>query len=178
MSSESHHHVRLAAPEDIAGLVPLLQAYMRETYTHPWHGSADSLAAHALGQRCSMLVATDPLQNPVGFLAWVPSYDLHHCVPGGEALDLYLAPPSRGRGLALLLGCAAAAHILKAGGRYLKGSVVPRGAGDRLYRRFGIRDAAGCIVSGRGFRRLAEHHGRSIREMMRHLPEPSWSYEA
>jgi GNAT superfamily N-acetyltransferase len=177
MARDPQHHVRLATAADFAALVPVFQAYMHETYAQPWHGSVEALAADALGQRCSLLVAADPQQSLVGFLAW-PSYDLHHCVAGGEVMDLYVQPPSRGRGVALLLGCAAAARIREGGGMYVKGGVVMSGSGSRLYRRFAVCDASGCIVSGRGFRRLAELAGRSVRDVVKQLPEPSWSYEA
>jgi hypothetical protein len=38
----------------------------------------------------------------------------------------------RGRGIALLLACAAAARVLEAGGRYLKVSLVPGGSAHLL----------------------------------------------
>lgn len=177
MAPDPQHHIRLVTAADLAALVPLIHAYMEEAYAQPWRGSAEELIADALGQRCSMLAAADPQQSLIGFFAWIPSYDLHHCLAGGEVLDVYVQPQSRGRGIALLLGCAAAALVREAGGSYLKGSVVPSGSGRRLYRRFAVCDAAGCIVSGRGFRRLAELAGKSVREVVHHLPEPSWSYQ-
>jgi GNAT superfamily N-acetyltransferase len=162
----------------VASLVPLLEAYMRETYGAPWHGSAERLHADALGQRCTTCVAVAPDESLAGFLAWVPSYDLHHCVTGAEALDLYVVPGWRGRGVAPQLVCAAAAEIARGGGLYLKGGAVDTGSGRRLYSRFGVCDAAGCIVGGRAFRRLAELAGRSAREILRGLPERAWNYEA
>lgn len=176
MSPDPGHRVRPGTASDVAALVPLLHAYLRESYAQPWHGSEEALAG-AMGDGVSILVAEDPRQSLVGFLAWTSSYDLHHCVAGGELLDLYVAPAARGRGVALLLGCAAAARVREAGGAYLKGGTVQGGAGSRLYRRVAVCDAAGCIVSGRGFRRLAELAGRPVREMAKRLPEPSWSHE-
>jgi hypothetical protein len=35
----------------------------------------------------------------VGFAAWLPSYDLHHCAVGAVCLDMYFAPAYRYRGL-------------------------------------------------------------------------------
>jgi GNAT superfamily N-acetyltransferase len=162
----------------VAALVALFEAYMREAYADRWHGSPEALYRDALGQQCSICVAVATDGARVGFLAWVPSYDLLHCLPGAEVLDLYVAPRWRGRGLALLLGCAAAERIERGGGRYLKGSTVRTGSGRRLYARIGICDEAGCIVSGRAFRQLARLAGRPIREVLRALPEPPLNYEA
>ena len=170
--------IRPLAPTDVVPLAPLLESYMRETYGAPWNGSVERLHADALGQRCTICVAAAPDESLAGFLAWAPSYDLHHCVTGAEALDLYVAPRWRGRGIALQLGCAAAAEIARGGGLFLKGTAVETGSGRRLYGRFGVCDAAGCIVGGRAFRRLAELAGRSAREILRGLPERAWNYEA
>ncbi|MBV9773034.1 MAG: N-acetyltransferase, partial [Gemmatimonadetes bacterium] len=89
-----------------------------------------------------------------------------------------VAPRWRGRGVALLLGCAAAAEIHRGGGLYLKGTAVETGSGARLYGRFGVCDPSGCIVAGRAFRRLAELAGRPVREVARSLPERAWNHEA
>jgi hypothetical protein len=61
---------------------------------------------------------------------------------------------------------------------YLKGTAVKTGSGRRLYSRFEMCDAAGCIVSGRAFRRRAELAGRSAREILRGLPGREWNYQA
>lgn len=154
-------------------------AYMGETYAAPWHGSAAALERDAFGARCRMLVAAAPDGALIGFIAWMASYDLHHCVPGAEVPDLYIAPGWRSRGVAPALGCAVAAEVLREGGLYLKGSAVESGTGRRLYGRFMVCGAAGdCIVGGRAFRRLAELAGRTPREMVRGLPERAWNYEA
>ena len=103
MAPGPHVRIRPLASADVASLVPLFESYMRETYGAPWNGSAERLHADALGQRCTTCVAVAPDESLVGFLAWVPSYDLHHCVTGAEALDLYVVPRWRGRGIALQL---------------------------------------------------------------------------
>jgi GNAT superfamily N-acetyltransferase len=177
VATESRIHIRPLAPSDFAGFGALFEEYMRETYADLWRGSPERLSRDAMGQKCSVLVAVAE-DTLVGLFAWTSSYDLHHCVPGADALDLYVVPAWRGRGIALLLGCAAAAQISRDGGLYLKGSVVQSGAAHHLYRRFGVCDGAGCIVSGRAFRQLAELAGRSDRELLNMLPDPSWNYEA
>lgn len=178
MASEPRIHVRPLAPSDIPAVAALMETYLRETYGARWHGSTEALHRDALGDKCSVHVAVSVDAAVVGFIAWTPSYDLHHCVPGAEVLDLYVQPAWRGRGVALLLACAAAADVARAGGLYMKGGAVETGTALHLYRRFGVCDGANCIVSGRAFRRLAELAGRSVREVVRSLPETSWNHEA
>ena len=171
--------IRLATPADLPGLVPLFNAYMRETYDAPWHGSADALRRDALGRRCTLHIAAGPNGRVHGFLGWIPSYDLHHCVSGAEVLDLYVAPEARGRGLALALACAVAAAVAQTDGRYLKGGAVDRGAGRRLYARLAACSPNGeCHLSGRAFRQLATLAGQPLRSMIRGLPPVAWNHEA
>lgn len=177
MVSEPRVYTRRFTPADAPALVILLQAYMQETYQDLWHSSEEALRQDARGQRCILHLALTREEQPIGFLAWTPSYDLHHCVSGAEVLDLYVVPERRGRGVALLLGCATA-EISCCGGRYMKGTVVESGSARQLYTRFGACDASGCIISGRAFRRLAELAGCSVREISRRLPERAWNYEA
>jgi GNAT superfamily N-acetyltransferase len=170
--------IRALFPSDVPALVPLLEAYMQEAYGVPWRGSAEALHRDCFGQHCSLLVAQARDGDLIGFLAWMPSYDLHHCVSGADVNDLYVVPRCRGRGVALLLGCAVAAEVAQQGGRYLKGTAVETGTGSRLYDRFGICNSTGCVVSGRAFRRLAELAGHSVRQIVRALPDRSWNYQA
>ena len=178
MPPEPRVHVRPLAPSDIPALAASMEPYLRETYGATWHGSVEALHRDALGEKCSVQVALSADAALVGFLAWMPSYDLHHCVPGAEVLDLYVEPARRGRGVALLLACGAAAQVARAGGLFMKWGAVETGTALHLYRRFGVCDGTNCIVSGRAFRRLAELAGRSVREVVRSLPETSWNYEA
>lgn len=178
MAPEPRFRTRRVSRPDMAALVPLFQAYMLETYGTEWSGSVEPLYRDALGQKCTLYIAVAEDGAPIGFLAWIPSYDLHHCVSGAEVLDLYVSPPWRGRGVALLLACTTAAEVSDQGGLYMKGSAVEQGSGRRLYSRFCVCDAASCVVSGRAFRRLAELAGRSAREVARSLPDRSWNYEA
>jgi GNAT superfamily N-acetyltransferase len=116
--------------------------------------------------------------DKLSVLAWRKSYDLHHCLTGGEILDLYVLPEYRGRGVAPVLVCAVAAEMLRRGGAYVKGQAVEHRVVQRLYARFAMCfPGADCIVGGRAFRRLAELAGRSARVVARSLPEKSWNYE-
>lgn len=178
MQSKHRVRTRLLAPSDIDAWIPLLQAYMREAYDVEWSGSAEALHADALGEKCTVLLASTADGIVVGFVAWTPSYDLHHCVSGVEVLDLYVVPAMRSRGVALALACALAADGMDRGAVYMKGTALEGGAGLRLYSRFAVCDAGGCIVGGRAFRRLAELAGRPVREIARSLPDRAWNYEA
>ncbi len=170
--------VRAAAPGDVPALVPLWTAYMRETYGDEWHGSPDALRRDAFGRACEMAVA-EVDGRLVGFVAWEPSYDLHHCVSGGEVLDLFVVKERRGKGTAVALLCAAAKAVQSRGGMYLKGGAVATGSGGKLYGRIGVcNPGVDCIIGGRAFRRLAELAGRPAREVARGLPARAWNYEA
>jgi GNAT superfamily N-acetyltransferase len=172
------YRTRAAASDDVAALVPLLEAYMAETYGDRWHGDPETLARD-LGGRCTIEVAVAEDGRLVGLLAWATGYDLHHCAAGAEVIDLYVAPPWRGRGVALSLACAAAARAQRLGGRWLKGTAVETGSGRRLYGRIAVCGATReCTVGGRAFRRLAELAGRPPREMAAGLPEPGWNHES
>jgi GNAT superfamily N-acetyltransferase len=123
--------VRAATPNDLAALVDLLEAYMRETYRDTWHGSMNSLQRDAFGKECTIHVA-EVGGHVVGFVAWTNSYDLHHCLTGGDILDLYVRPSWRGLGFAPALLCSAAAELLRRGATHLKGGAVDRGTGEHL----------------------------------------------
>jgi GNAT superfamily N-acetyltransferase len=162
----------------LAALVDLLEAYMRETYRDTWHGSMNSLQRDAFGKECTIHVA-EVGGHVVGFVAWTNSYDLHHCLTGGDILDLYVRPSWRGLGFAPALLCSAAAELLRRGATHLKGGAVDRGTGEHLYARCAASSGAGgFIVSGRAFRKLAELGGVSPRQLARSLPPKTWNYEA
>jgi GNAT superfamily N-acetyltransferase len=169
--------IRAFAMADADPLSVLFDGYMRETYGEPWSGSAEALRRDAAAGYVGVLVAEESAGIRVGFLVWVDSYDAHHCVRGAEVLDLYVAPRWRGRGVAVRLIAAAAAEIARGGGRYVRGSVAGSGSGHRLYRRIGICDPCGCIVSGRAFRRLGDLGALPLREIVRALPPQEWNRE-
>ena len=172
--------VRVRAPVagDNGGLTQLLQAYMGEALSMPWGGSADALEQDVSAGRVNVLVA-DEADALIGFAAWTWSYDLHHCVSGGEVLDVYVTPGRRGKAVAVALLAAAADEVRRAGGTYLKGLVVAERAGRRLYQRLGVCfPGEHCYVSGRASRELSALAGRPAREIARRLPDKSWNRES
>jgi GNAT superfamily N-acetyltransferase len=171
--------IRQAERPDTPRLVACFEAYMRETYADSWHGSAAALARDALGRRCRLALAVGPDEAPLGFLGWMPSYDLHHCMAGGEVLDLYVTPSARGQGIALRLACHVAGIVHAQGGGYLKGGAVDSRAARRLYARIAVFAPNGeCRLSGHAFRQLASLAHRPLRRIIPALPPLTWNYEA
>lgn len=170
--------IRQAVRDDIPRLSELLDGYMRETYQTAWAGTAQLLGEHGFGNEFELTVAEDAGHEIIAFVAVVAAYDLHHCMKGGEIIDLFVCPTQRGRGVALLLITDVAAQVQGRGGTYLKGGAVDSPGVRRLYERCAMCLAGGeCYVSGRAFRRLAELSGKSVREVIRGLPKAAWNRE-
>lgn len=150
---------------------------MRETYQAAWAGTARRLEEDAFGKRLELMTAESSDRGLIAFVAWTPSYDLHHCMNGGEIIDLFVHTAHRGRGVAVLLAAAVAGEILASGGEYLKGVSVNDRSVRRLYQKVAMRVSENDYVSGRAFRRLAELSGKSLREIAGGLPETAWNYE-
>jgi len=56
--SSARFTARPAEPRDVPVLVQLLEAYMRETFKAPWHGSAEALRRDGFGREFEMHIAT------------------------------------------------------------------------------------------------------------------------
>jgi len=168
---------RIAEPRDAPALAELLQAYMRETYANPWHGTRERLERDALGAHLNMALAVSG-DRAVGFAAWGATYDLHHCFPGIEVVDMFVLPSHRGRGIAVGLLATAAAHGRRAGATFMAGGAVPTGSGNKLYARAAIQHGDKFHLSGRAFRTLAEADPASPRSVLRSLPSKEWNFEA
>ena len=115
----------------------------------------------------------------IGFVAWIDSYDLHWCLKGGDVIDFFVYPSHRGLGAAILLIVRLAAEIQEHGGIYLKGGAVDNPIVQRLYQKIAMCLSGGeSYISGRAFRRLAELSDKSLREIIKNLPETAWNYES
>lgn len=170
--------IRKAEPDDTSHIIKLLDAYLRETYDSVWTGTAKTLERDGFGREFEMLVAETLDKEIVGFIAWNYTYDLHHCMKGGTVIDFYGVPNNRGRGAGLLLVAEAAAEIEKSGGSFLHGGAVENEAVRRFYNRIAMSFPNGeCYVSGRAFRHLASLSGKSVREIIRNLPETDWNHQ-
>jgi ribosomal protein S18 acetylase RimI-like enzyme len=169
--------IRIATIDDVPSLSLLLREYMRELFKSAWNGSPDALARDGLGLHFEMMVVARGTDR-LGFAAWKSTYDLHHCLTGGEIVDLYVHPEIRGRGIALQLVAAVASIVRLRGGSYIKGLAVGDPSTRRLYERLAMTfDGADCIVGGRAFRCLADLAGKPARSILQALPDRSANYE-
>jgi GNAT superfamily N-acetyltransferase len=170
--------IRSARQSDVPEICDLIERYMRETYGDSWHGSAEALSSDGFGRHFHLKVAPSAAQL-VGFAAWRDTYDVHHCTIGGEIVDMFVLPAARGKGIGPALVCAVASDLRRKGGVFLKGQGVDDPAVRRLYERVAVRsNAVDYIVSGRAFRRIAELAHIRRKNLVRSLPDPSWSYES
>ncbi len=169
--------VRTAGREDVSALAELMSIYVRETYNSGWHGSAEALLRDGFGREFDMQVASIG-GNLVGLAAWRKTYDLHHCMSGGEMTDMFVVPELRGKSIGPLLVCAVAAEVRRNGGQFLRGQAVDEPSVRRLYERVAIGSAnVECTLSGRAFRTLADLARASPRQVAGSLPPKSWNYE-
>lgn len=111
--------IRAATTGDVSAVAAFLRDYMREVFGPDavWAGSPEALARDGFGLRFEMMVAARD-GAVVGFVGWQNDYDLHHCISGGELLDMYVHPDVRGLGLALRLVAAVAARIRARGAAF------------------------------------------------------------
>ena len=167
--------VRLARPEDLPRLGTLLDEYMQEIFHQPWSGTVEGLHRDALGKEAHTFVAVD--EDLVGFSLWRRTWDAHHCLRGGELLDLYVQKSVRGGSVAPELLLATVAAVQADGGCFLKGQGVTA-AGDRLYERLAMTfPGTDFILGGRAFRELAALQGLPLREVVRRLPPKTANHE-
>src|SRR5579871_1427127 len=168
--------VRKAVAADIDGLIPLLERFMRETFAAEWNGNREALLRDGLGSRFDLFVAESE-ERLIGFAGVAPDYDLHNCVHGGVLMDMFVEKAWRGRGVAAHMITLIAVEIEGKGGRYVKTQATAEES-KALARRVAVTfPGVHCVVGGRAFRRLAELHGCSAREILRWLPPRSWNWE-
>lgn len=168
--------VRDAAVEDLTQLTGLLDEYMEETYQRRWAGKREDLARDILGRECHTLVAVDDAEL-VGFAIWQRCYDVHHCLHGGELLDLYVQKAARGSAFAPQLLLAVISAVSRNGGKFLRGKGVSA-QGDSLYERFAVTfPGTEFILGGRAFRELGALKGVPLRQAMRAIPPKSANFE-
>lgn len=170
--------VRKAIRDDVQRLEKLLFHYMRETYQSTWGGSVELLERHITENEVEILLAETKVGETVAFVAWTSSYDLHWCMKGSAILDLFVSSHHRGRGVAVMLATDLAKQIQECGGTYLKGGATESPSVHRFYQRIAMRlSGDDYYVSGRAFRHLASLSGKSLREIVKNLPETAWNSE-
>lgn len=166
-------------PRDAEAAAALFAAYMQEIFARPNALTPDVLRRDGQGLHFRLMLAAGHDDRPVGFAAWRMTYDLHHAVAGGEIPDLFVAPPFRGRALAVRLIAAVARAVRAEGGRYVKGEALQDDlARLRLVRRLAVGFPAESVyVSGRAFRQLAELADADTRTLVARLPTAAMSRE-
>ena len=172
--------IRPAQPGDVPAIVGLMHSYMQEAYGDIWHGSADALAKDGFGHEFDIQVAASSCDGGLcGLVAWTRAYDFHHCMAGGEIIDMFVTPAVRGRSIGPLLVCAVAAEVHARGGLFLRGQAVKDRAVRRLYERVAVTAMTiECTISGRAFRTLSKLAGGTAKDVARRLPDRTWNYEA
>jgi GNAT superfamily N-acetyltransferase len=167
---------RASIPADVTSVADLLQEYMQETYHGDWHGTAHCLARDGFGARFNLSVASGE-ETLIGFAAWRSTYDLHHCLPGIEVIDMYVRPAERGRGVAACLLARVAAQAAQVGATFMTGGAVETGSARRLYGRSTMTHGGQPYLSGRAFRAFAELAGAVPRRLSEQLPPPEWNLD-
>ena len=162
---------------DAAAVAALFAAYMVETFATSSVMTPEILLRDGRGLHFRLMVAVDANDQPVGFAAWRPAYDLHHAMAGGEIPDLFVARNHRGRGLSIRLAAAVAREVRARGGAYLKGEVlVDDNKRLRLLHRVAIGFVGESVyVSGLAFRQLSELQESDAKALLRRLPSPAAS---
>ncbi len=167
---------RLAEPGDVTALVRLLEVYTEETFGGQWRGTLEQLKQDAFGTHVSIAVAVTN-RRVVGFVAWLPSYDLHHCCVCMEVADIYVVKAHRGKGVAVGLLATAAAAGWHDGARFMSGGAVPTGSGIRLFARAAMRHGDKFHLSGRAFRILADADATSPRTLLHGVAPKGANFE-
>ena len=173
------HNIRSSEKKDINALCDLLRNYMKEALSCEWGGSAPIFERDGFGKEFSSVLAESPNGTIIGFGLWRPSYDIHHCISGGELMELYVKPKYRGQGIALSLIVFIAKQVQTNGGHYLRGGALSNPQVEHFYDRLAVIFPETMYnIGGRSFRCLADLSGKSLREMISDLPKKSWNYEA
>jgi GNAT superfamily N-acetyltransferase len=167
---------RPATRDDVASLARLLEAYMEETYHGTWAGRPARLEQDGFGRHFEMVVAESDGRLSA-FVAWRRTYDLHHCLPGIEVIDMFVEPAVRGRGIAVRMLALAAAEGARAGATFMTGGAVDSSSVRRLYGRAAANHGGQYYLSGRAFRALVQASGVPLRELVRRLPPREWNVE-
>ena len=156
---------------NVEALAPLIHSYHTE-----WRGDLGRLAHDVQSAEISIAMVLLG-EAPIGFVAWVRTYDLNWCFPGGEIIDLFVVRTYRGFGAAFLLLAAAAEGVREVGGSFLSGSTRNPSIA-RSVQRFAIVEPDGSVyLSGRAFQHIADLSGRGVREILRGLPPQGWNYQ-
>lgn len=113
--------IRPALPQDVSGVVELIQAYATEVFQRPAAVTAEALLRDGFGTVLEFLLAENERGDLVGFVAWEKTYDILSGMRGGALLGFYLSPSERGRGGGETLLNGVATEVRAMGGTFLTG---------------------------------------------------------
>lgn len=172
------YKVSTATVDELDNVGQLINDYVRDNLNMPqWPCSIETLKRDYTSG-CFRLNVVYTHEQLVGFAAWIPNYDLHHCTHGAVFIDFYVVPAYRCQGLGAALLCAIAFEITSLGYTFMRGSALSQRA-SRLYERVGVRFGANEYnVSGKALRQLASLAGKSSREIFQGLPTKEMNYQA
>jgi len=144
------YHISTATVDDLSHVAVLMDDYVCQNLNMPSWPCSIATFKRDYTSGCFRMTVIRSKRKLVGFAAWQPCYDLHHCVHGAQFIDLYVDPAYRCRGLGMALICAIAAEITRLGWEFMRGSALS-GEATRLYERFAVRFGTNEYnVSGKG----------------------------
>ena len=168
----------IAAIDDLDHVAVLMDDYVRQNLNMPSWPCSIATFKRDYTSGCFRMTVIHSHGKLVGFAAWQPCYDLHHCVHGAQFIDLYVDPAYRCRGLGMALICAIAAEITRLGWAFMRGTALS-GRAARLYERFAVRFGTNEYnVSGKALRQLASLAGKSAREIAQGLPTQEMNHQS
>lgn len=169
--------ISTASIDDLDHVAKLIDDYVRQNLNMPSWLCSIATFKRDYSSGCFRMNVIRCDEKLVGFAAWTPTYDLHHCAHGALFIDLYVDPTYRCRGLGMALICAIAAEITGLGWDFMRGQALS-GRAARLYERFAICFASNEYnVSGQALRQLASLAGKSAREILQGLPTREMNYQ-
>lgn len=173
-------HVRVADATDADTLARLLRSYLDEGYPGHVGCTADELRRDVLSTAGSQhILLVEQQGRAVGFLGWDEVYDMHWAMRGGQIADVYVDPPARGLGAALLLIARACRDAHTLGAKFLRGGAYERASTRAFFSRVAVVPSSGdAHLSGRAFRHLAQLQTTTVRDLLRNLPSQHWNHEA
>lgn len=166
-----------ATIDDLDHVAALMDDYVRQNLNMPSWPCSIATFKRDYASSCFRMTVIHSDEKLVGFAAWQPSYDLHHCVHGALFIDLYIDLAHRCRGLGMALIRAITAEITRLGWEFMRGSALS-GQAVRLYERFAVRFGNNEYnVSGKALRQLASLVGKSQRAILQGLPIRDMNYQ-
>jgi GNAT superfamily N-acetyltransferase len=118
--------IRPALPQDVSGVVELIQAYAAEVFNEPASVTAEALLADGFGTVLEFLLIETLAGELAGFAAWEKTYDVLAGARGGALLAFFVTPTERGGGYGEALLNSVASEVRAISGTFLTGFGLDR----------------------------------------------------